>query len=538
MPNRIHYFLLPSLLVFAFIFSIKSGERGFFPFDQSIVFDGGYRIFAGQIPYKDFFIPFGPIVFWLQAMFFKLLGVNYFAYLFHAALMNIFATVVSLAILRLFFGSLSPSVYLGAAMTAIWFYPPFGTPWMEQTAHFFSFLAILGVLYVSFPKRVASRRLLLILFSAGLMAFIAFLSKQNIGLYMLPLYFMLIVITHWSRIRYILSGLVAFLVGIGTGFFLFAIWLITFSTPSAFVTHFLYIPSEIGLTRLKRNWPDIIEAQLLGTGPLYIRILFVLVFLIAVFVFIYEIRHFKSSSIHLRTNLLTSSIVIYLIFFQNLLHVTTRNEFENSLPYIGIIAVLGLLLAWRFIEISQVMFQKTVPAKSVTVFVVTLILIASVYGVQVSLGRKVHGVFGRNQPVSYMTAPGLTALRWMTTTVGGRITEDDVDALISYLRARKSRFFIFPEFTLLYGLLESPSPQPVLWFHRGLTYPHAYDSAIDQRIVNTLLEGQVEIVILQRESFADTQSILQDFPILKAYIQENYYQKNQIGEFLIFENNN
>ena len=38
-----------------------SGMRGFFAMDQSIVFDGGWRVLQGQIPYKDFVIPFGPI---------------------------------------------------------------------------------------------------------------------------------------------------------------------------------------------------------------------------------------------------------------------------------------------------------------------------------------------------------------------------------------------------------------------------------------------------------------------------------------------
>lgn len=534
MSKRIHYLILPGLVVFAFFFSIKSGERGFFPFDQSIVFDGGYRIYAGQIPYKDFIIPFGPVVFWIQAVFFKLLGVNYAAYLLHAALMNVFAVVASLLILRLLVGSLSPYVYLGAAITAIWFYPPFGTPWVEQTAHLFSFLAILGILYVGLSKQ-AGRRRLPVLFAVGFAAFVAFMSKQNIGLYMLPLYLGLIVLTHWPSIKQTFSGLAAFSLGIGSGLLLFVIWLVSFSSPATFVTHFFDIPAQIGLVRLRNNWPDLIEAQLFGIGPNYMRALFVLFFLAAVYIAIHELRSFRQAPLRVRTSLLASFLVIYLIFFQNLLNVTTRNELENNLPYIGIIVALGLLLVSRFFDLNQLFQHRPALIKSVFAILFTLILFVSIYGVRASLGRKVHGIFGNNQPLGYMAAPGLTGLRWITTTVGGQITESDVDGLISYLRARKANFIVFPEFTLLHGLLNSPSPQPLLWFHRGLTYPRLYDPALDQLIVDRLQAANVAIIILQQESFAGTQVVLQDFPILNAYIQANFDQATQIGVFLILE---
>ena len=33
------------------------GRRGFLPLDQSIVFDGGWRILNGQLPFRDFTAP-------------------------------------------------------------------------------------------------------------------------------------------------------------------------------------------------------------------------------------------------------------------------------------------------------------------------------------------------------------------------------------------------------------------------------------------------------------------------------------------------
>jgi hypothetical protein len=55
----------------------ESGRRGFQAFDQSIVFDGGYRVLLGQRPLRDFFLPTGPLPLWIQACFFAGLGVSY-----------------------------------------------------------------------------------------------------------------------------------------------------------------------------------------------------------------------------------------------------------------------------------------------------------------------------------------------------------------------------------------------------------------------------------------------------------------------------
>jgi len=129
--------IILALLAFSLYLSFKAGERGFFAFDQSIVFDGGYRVACGQIPYKDFLLPWGPVVLWVQALFFKLLGVNYFAYLAHAAVVNACATFSSILILRFLFPTEKLISYFAGLLTAVWFYPPFATPWPEQMAFFF-----------------------------------------------------------------------------------------------------------------------------------------------------------------------------------------------------------------------------------------------------------------------------------------------------------------------------------------------------------------------------------------------------------------
>ena len=53
------------------------GHRGIYLYDQSAVFDGAWRILQGQVLYRDFFTPYGPIVFFIQSLFFRLFGVDF-----------------------------------------------------------------------------------------------------------------------------------------------------------------------------------------------------------------------------------------------------------------------------------------------------------------------------------------------------------------------------------------------------------------------------------------------------------------------------
>jgi hypothetical protein len=39
------------------------GHRGIFFYDQSGIFDGAWRILQGQVIYRDFYVPYGPVIF-------------------------------------------------------------------------------------------------------------------------------------------------------------------------------------------------------------------------------------------------------------------------------------------------------------------------------------------------------------------------------------------------------------------------------------------------------------------------------------------
>ena len=66
----------------------NTGFEGYMPLDQSIVWDGAWRVLQGQVPAIDFALPAGLTPILIQAGIFKIAGVAWAGYVAHAALAN------------------------------------------------------------------------------------------------------------------------------------------------------------------------------------------------------------------------------------------------------------------------------------------------------------------------------------------------------------------------------------------------------------------------------------------------------------------
>ena len=84
-------------IVFLFIFSLLInqyyGNQGIFPVDSFSHFDTGFRILLGEHPFKDYWIISGPIVDYLQSIFFYFFGISWQTYLLHASFFNGILTI-------------------------------------------------------------------------------------------------------------------------------------------------------------------------------------------------------------------------------------------------------------------------------------------------------------------------------------------------------------------------------------------------------------------------------------------------------------
>ncbi|MFQ5507261.1 MAG: hypothetical protein ACE5F1_21035, partial [Planctomycetota bacterium] len=139
----------PALLLLAGLAGLwtwVAGSRGFFPLDQSIVLDGAWRVHSGQIPFVDFSAAHGLSAYWLQALVFGVFGVSFSSLLLGATLLNAAAAILAVLALGRVLPRSPALAWIAGILTALWFQPPFGTPYPEQTAFFFCLLGLVLLL--------------------------------------------------------------------------------------------------------------------------------------------------------------------------------------------------------------------------------------------------------------------------------------------------------------------------------------------------------------------------------------------------------
>jgi hypothetical protein len=520
------------VLIVAFYLSTRAGGRGFYAFDQSIVFDGSYRVLSGQVPYRDFLMPFGPVTFWLHAVFFKLLGTTYQAYVAGAGAVNVAATLTAMLIVRLLFPSLRFLPLAGGIVTAVWFYPPFGTPWVDQTAFFFALAAVFVFLKGLLDESDGATRPLL-LAASGCLIFLSFLSKQNVGSFMVLLFPLLILADNRSGLRR-LRDLGFFALGGAVTAGCFAIWVATSSDTAGFVHYFFEIPRELGVARLSGfadSWGALRWPSPMGRAPaLMLATAWGSLAVSVVYLTASPARAARGTPP--RPHLLAAVLCIYLAAFQHLFTNTTLNQPENGLAFTGVILAAGVGLLLSLGGLGGIRAGGLI-----AVAVGVLLLFTSRAGYRVAMRREVHEMlrgadFGDELPIE-----ALKGLRWARPTRlrGYAVTPDHIVRLYRYLEQSGENFFIFPDWTLFYGLVGVPSPQPLLWFHEGVTYRKDDNAELDREIVDALKRNDVRIVVREQAAWFNPGKRLDDFPQLEAFLGGEFRKVGDIGIFRVYE---
>lgn len=326
------------LLIWGISICLYYGRIGFMPLDQSIVFDGGWRILSGQVPFRDFIAPDGMVPILIQGAFFWLFGVNWFAYCLQAAIFNGLFCILVYCFLRLLKGSMAISFFY-AFLSGIIFYPPFGVPYMDQHAFFFVLLAFIITILASksqvFSAKVASWILLPPIIS------IAFLCKQIPTVIAIPVLFIILLAT--TDKIYLIKMLISTLSSIiGIIFIFFAVLNIFkidmhqlklsifgmapktgFDRIHDFV---LYAPLTIRLKSIIYPFSRKMSIKLYVYDLIYLLIFAILAMCVLAYLLHKPI---KNHSIYFNIVLSLALLIIC-----NLFVLITLNEGENGIPYI------------------------------------------------------------------------------------------------------------------------------------------------------------------------------------------------------------
>jgi 4-amino-4-deoxy-L-arabinose transferase-like glycosyltransferase len=534
--RAVERYILPLLLVvFAFLFSLYSGRRGIHPLDQPIVFDGAYRVLSGQILYWDFQAPVGPVTFLLQAFFLRIFGISWNTMIATAAICNVIAAILVTRIVFIFTHKSKFYAYIAGFLTAVWFYPPFGTVYMEQTAFLFGLASMWGILESSISKNQLIERSLQII--AGVSIALAILSKQNIGLFLcLPIAF--VFFSTWRNTREAILSIIFMLLGFLLPIIVFGYTLFSSNTFDLFRFYVLEIPSDLGFRRLF-NISRIIQRYSTSINISFIVLLLVLMNIAIIL--------FRKITQEPRKSVFVALISINLLIAQQLSILSARNQAENYLGLIGMI--IGLSFAF-FLDLvppfvvwaaklfgkDSLNFSEQGRLKFYNIGVILISGVIFVFGLKVSTSRVVQDYYGNADFNDSLDIPGMEWVQWGPQYIQGQIVEaKDIEEVYRYLLEAGEQFVVFPEYAFFNGILGDPSSLPLLWFHKGLTFTNANRSQIDELIVDELDKNENKIIVLSSAGTPGSEALLSEFELFYRTIEEDYELAATYGIFEIYQ---
>jgi hypothetical protein len=502
-------------LIVAFLFvlgvavNLHFGRRGFLPLDQSIAFDGGWRLLNGQLPFRDFTAPAGIVPSAMQAPFFRLFGVSWFALCLHASVVNGLLCVAVYAFLRLLDATVWEAIGF-AALSAFFFYPPTGTPFNDQHSFFFTALMFLAVVAGSSQSEVWRARLAWFLVPA--LFLLGLLSCQ------IPTAFGGVCVAVWVALNPrralgwigpLAAGAVAVaaviaLLAITTGLDVGSAFAQVISTPLRQGGARTPIPGLLSPVRM-----------VLGTIwrlPLWAHLWSLALAVAAIVVVPFAARRTDRWPLQLWS--LMSLIAITGAFVGY-----SKTQIDTALGLAMLIAGIGWVLIRQAVDAAPV----SDPARS-RLRVIAAVVVAFAAAVDtvrfvqvVDAPGTVHKKFSGEAAIAAegRLPQALSFMRW--SRGASHYEPDELSALVQYLREADGAFLLIGDSSVLYGLTGKVSPSRALWFDPGLTMPRRESpdfAAFEADLIARVREFGVRRIVLEGpHTWAGVS--LNDFPTLK-----------------------
>ena len=134
--NFKNYLPVGLLGLFSFYVNYYYGFIGVNPMDNFVLYNGGYKVLNGYIPFTDYWLVTGPLLDYLNAFFFLINGVSWKSYIIHSSLFNLTISIATY-ILFINLGLKNLFSFFYSVLFSILFYPGVGTPFVDHHATFF-----------------------------------------------------------------------------------------------------------------------------------------------------------------------------------------------------------------------------------------------------------------------------------------------------------------------------------------------------------------------------------------------------------------
>lgn len=533
---------LSALFAFGFVICFHLGFQMMHPLDQSIVFDGAWRLICGQWFFDGFTTPVGFLPIMVQAFAFHLLGVEWWVYCLHAAIFNGLFVIVVYKLLQILRAEIWISIPV-ALLSGVLFYPPMATPYPDQHAFFFSLLALTVATKAVFSE---GRNVFVWWSAVPVIITCGLLSKHVPTVFVIPAVAVLFGLSVCSgqRAKVLLGTLAGILVSLVCVLLVFGLSVIL---SDDFWYTMVRLPTELASTRLDDNeslgfkwWRAFYlrPFQVLSKQNFTLSIVHLLpIVFIPLLLFVQ--RSNETARVNYRWHLSILTVMLGLHLASSQFVDITSNQRENGIPFVFV--CVGLALVWlQSEEVQRVVrgrFSKITHGTALFAIGVICIMTwdAFQFNQRVNETRKVldsefNSTVGT---IGMIKGTGLDGLQYNGPYGTGLLRPD---SLILFLRQHSDeRFLLFGDMAILNGLTGNRPISPVLWFHPGLTLPDTLSNEFAEfrsSFTSHVIADSPSFVIFERNNRRTyTHLAWNHFPELNIWLEANLIDRRRVGGF-------
>ena len=447
--------------------------------DNTVLFNGGYRVLNGYVPFSDYWLVTGPLLDYLNAFFFKLLGVSWNSFIIHSSLVNLTLALTSYFLfLNLKLNHLLALFY--AIQISILFYPVVGTPFVDHHSTFFLILAFYSFIFAINNSNYNFFFLIPFFF------LLSFLSKQTPAVYgIISLFFLIIFSCFLDKENYkkilrnsIFGSIISLLI-------LFLFFKFTDIKILNFFQQYILFASSIGGDRL-----SLYKFHFIKEIDNY-KFIYFFIFSLVLLLIYYNIKKVSEKKIFL---VISSSIILSLILIFHQMITLNQNFIFFIIPFLC--------------AIFHSFFKKKILNKYFLYFAILLCIFSvTKYHIRFNEERK----FNELEKVDISKAVDarilddkLKGLKWITylNPNNPKAELENLRAVVDILRNEKNKKIIITEYQVISPILDEYDNSPNQWHHPSVSFPlkgNKYFMTYKNFFIENIKKKEIKFIFETRE---------------------------------------
>lgn len=503
-PTYSNKILIFFLAIIAFFINYYYGFIGIMPMDNTVLFNGGYRVLKGYTPFTDYWLVTGPLLDYLNASFFKILGISWSTFIIHSSIINSILAVSSFYFF-LKIGLSSKFSFIYAFLISVLFYPVVGTPFVDHHSTFFMVLSFY-CLIISIKTNNTNY-----FFIIPSLLCLSFLSKQTPAAYGIILISVLILIISFfdknKGVEVFKKSLIGSLLAI---LFIFIFFFLTKININDFFQQYISFGASIGKTRLNEY-----NFNLLNEIIKYKFISFFLFILLIILIRLKVKSLLKYKD--LLIILVSVSLSIILIFHQ--LISLNQNFIFFLIPFLC--------------GITHVYFEKVLNFKYLLVAIISICFISvGKYHLRFNEERKFNELENINLSKAIdakILDKKLEGLKWITylNPSDPKREIDNLKEAINIFKEDKTDKMLITEYQVIPAIIDIYDNSPNQWHHPSVSFPlkgNYYYNVYQNYFISKIKKKKIKTIYETRED----EKLITDL-----VLDEQCLKKERVGNMLI-----